>query len=81
MFYLPIRLGVRYKGPIDADVIFIAKSEELLPSELRVIVRDDGVRDSEGMDDAEEEQHALLGFDRRDRPSFYPLCKLVYGNK
>ena len=33
------------------------------------------------MDDVEEEQHGLLGLDRGDRPSFYPLCKLVYGDK
>jgi len=33
------------------------------------------------MDDVEEEQHGLLGFDRGDRLSFYPLCKLIYGDK
>ena len=33
------------------------------------------------MDDVEEEHHGLLGFDRGDRPSFYPLGKLVYGDK
>ena len=33
------------------------------------------------MDDVEEEQHGLLGFDRGDRSSFYPLCKFVYGDK
>ena len=37
------------------DVIFIIELEELLLSELHVIVRDDGVRDSEAMDDVEEE--------------------------
>ena len=40
---LPIRVGVRHGGPIDADVVFIAESEELLPSELRAIVLDNGV--------------------------------------
>ena len=45
------------------------------------VVRDDGVRDSKAMDDVEEEQHGLLGLDCGDRPSFYPLCKLVYGDK
>ena len=43
--------------------MFIAKLEELLPSELRVVVRDDGVWDSKAMDDVEEEQYDLLGFD------------------
>jgi len=33
--------------------MFIAKSEEFLASELRVVVHDDGVRDSEVMDDVE----------------------------
>jgi len=33
------------------------------------------------MDDVKEEQHGLLGFDRGDRLSFYPLGKLVYGDK
>ena len=33
------------------------------------------------MDDVKEEQHGLLGLDRRDRSSLYPLCKLVYGDK
>ena len=63
------------------DVVFIVESEELLPSELHAIVPDNGVRDSEAMDDVEEEQHGLLRFDHGDRPSFYPLCKLVYGDK
>ena len=33
------------------------------------------------MDDVKEEQHGLLGLDRGDRPSFYPFCELVYGDK
>ena len=33
------------------------------------------------MDDVEEEQYGLLGLDRGDRPSFYPFCELVYGDK
>ena len=44
-----------YGGPVDVDVMFIAKSEELLASELCTIVRDDGVWDSKAMDDVEEE--------------------------
>ena len=62
------------------DVIFITKLEELLPSELHAIVYD-GVWDSKAMDDVEEEQHGLLGLDHGDWLSFYPLCKLVYGDK
>ena len=63
------------------DVIFIAESEELLSYKLRAVVRDDGVWDSKMMDDVEEEQYGLLRFDRGNRSSFYPLCKLVYGDK
>ena len=72
---------MRDGGPIDLDVVFIAESKELFSGELCTIVRDDGVWNSKAMDDVEEEQHGLLGFDRRDQPSFYPLCKLVYGDK
>ena len=33
------------------------------------------------MDDVKEEQHGLLGLDHGDRPSLYPLCKLIYSDK
>ena len=72
---------MRYSGPVDADVIFIIELEELLPSELRAIVHDNGVPYSKAMDDIKEEQHGLLRLDYGDRPSLYPLCKLVYGDK
>ena len=72
---------MHHGGPIDADVVFIAESEELLSGELRVIVHDDGVWDPKAMDDVKEEQHGLLGFDRGDRPSFDLFCELVYGDK
>ena len=68
-------------GPIDPDVVFIPESEELFFGELGTIVHDDGVRDSKAMDDVEEEQYGLLELDCGDRPSFYPLSKLVYGDK
>ena len=64
-------------GPIDPDVLIIAKLNELLTGELRAVVYDDGVWDSKAMDDVEEEQHGLLGLDRGDRPSFYPGDKQV----
>ena len=56
--------------------MFIAKLEEFLASELRAVVHDDGVRDSEVMDDVEEEQHGLLGLDHGDRSSFYLFVNL-----
>ena len=73
--------GVAPRGPIDPDVVFIAKSKELLSGELCAIVYDDGVQDSKAMDDVKEEQHGLLELDHGDRSSIYPLCKLVYGDK
>ena len=81
MLDLPICAGVRHGGPINADVVFIVESEELLSSELRVVVHDNGVQDPKAMDDVEEEQHGLLGLDRGDWLSLYPLCKLLYGDK
>ena len=72
---------MRYGGPIDVDVILIAELEELLSHELRAVVRDNGVRYSKAINDIKEEQHGLLGLDRGDRSSFYPLCKLIYGDK
>ena len=72
---------MRHGGPIDVDVEFIIESEELLPGELRVVVRDNGVWGSKAMGDVKKEQHGLLGLDRGDRSSPYPLCKPVYGYK
>ena len=81
MLNLPVRVGVRYGGLVDADVIFIIELEELLPDELRVIVHDNGVWYSKAVDDIKEEQHGLLGLDCRERSGLYPLGKLVYGDK
>ena len=72
---------MRHGSPIDVDVVFIAELKELLSSELRAVVRDDGVRDPKAMDDVKEEQHGLLEHDHGDQSSLYPLCKLVYGDK
>ena len=67
--------------PFESDVLFITKSNEFLAGELRAVVYDDGVWNSEAMDDVEEEQHSLLGIDCGDRPSFDPFYELVYGDK
>ena len=81
MLDLPIRPGVRDGRPIDPDVLFIAESNEFPADELCAVVCDDGVSYSKMMDDVEEEQHCLFGFDCGDWPSFGPFCKLVYGDK
>ena len=62
-------------------MVFIAELKELLAGELCDIVCNDGVWYSKAMDDVKEEQHSLLGLDHGDRPSFYALCELVYGDK
>ena len=48
------------------DVVFIVELEELLASELCVVVRDNRVQDSKAMDDVKEEQHGLLRLDHGD---------------
>ena len=72
---------MRHGGPINADVVFIVESKELLPSDLCAVVHDNGVWDPKAMDDVEEEQHGLLKLGHGDRSSLYPLHKLVYGDK
>ena len=62
-------------------ICYYQSLKELLPNDLRAVIRDNGVRDPKAMDDVKEEQHGLLGFDRRDRPSFDPFGELVYGDK
>ena len=70
MLDLPVCSGVRDGGPIDPDVLFITESNEFLASKLCAIICDDGVRYFKAMDDVEEEQHGLLGFDRGYWSSF-----------
>jgi hypothetical protein len=72
---------VRHGGPIDLDVVVIAKPEEFLSRKLRTIVRDDGVRYSKAVDDVKEKFHSLLRLDHRDQSSLDPLRELVNGNK
>ena len=67
--------------PVDPDVLFIVESNEFPTGELCAVVYDDGVWYSKMMDDVEEEQHSLFGFDCGDWPSFDPFRKLVYGDK
>jgi hypothetical protein len=40
---------VSYDGPVHTDVVVFAEVQELLPSELRAIVGDDGVWDPKAM--------------------------------
>ena len=81
MLDLPVRPGVRDGCLTNLDVLSIAELNEFPTGELRAIVYDDGVWYSKMMDDVEEEQHSLFGFDCGDWPSFDPFRKLVYGDK
>jgi hypothetical protein len=54
---------VSYGGLVHTDLVVLAEVQELLPSELRAIVGDDGVWDPKAMDDVCEEHHRLLGPD------------------
>ena len=71
---------MRNGRPIDPDVLFITELDEFSASELRAVVYDDGVWYSKTMDEVEEEKHSLLELDHRDRSSFNPFRKLVYGD-
>jgi hypothetical protein len=57
-------------------VVVIAKILELPSRELRAVVGDDGVRDSEVMDDVREESHRLLGPDVGERQTSIHLENL-----
>jgi hypothetical protein len=61
--YLPIRHGVSHGDPVHPDVVILAEVQELSAGELGAVVGDDGVRDSETMDDVGEERHRLFGPD------------------
>jgi hypothetical protein len=54
-------------------VVIVAEVKELFISELCTVVGDDGVWDPEVMDNISEEEHCLLRFDLRNRPSLNPL--------
>jgi hypothetical protein len=63
------------------DVVAFAEVQELLPSELRAIVDDDGVWDPKAMDDICEERHRLLGPDAGQGSDLNPLGKFVDGDQ
>jgi hypothetical protein len=49
--------------------------------ELCAVVDDNGVRDSEAMDDVREESHCLLGHDVGEGVDLNPLGEIVYGDQ
>ena len=62
-------------------MVVIAECHELVAGELRPIVGDDGIWDSEPVDDIRKEQHCLLGFDLGDWTSLDPFGEFVDGYK
>ena len=59
------------------DVVVVVERQELVAGELCPIVSDDGVWNPKPMDDINEEQHRLLGFDSIDWTSLDPLGELI----
>ena len=59
-FDLTISSWMSDRSPIDSDVVSIAEVLELLPSEVSPVVSDDTVRNTESVDDVEEEFDRLF---------------------
>ena len=59
------------------DVVVVVERQELVAGELCPVVSDDGVWDTEPVDDISEEQHRLFGFDSGNRMSLDPFGELV----
>ena len=68
---------VSYGRPDHVDVVVVTERQKFMSGELCPIVGDDGVWNSEPVDDVREEQYCLLGFDLSDRSSLDPLGELV----
>ena len=64
-------------GLVDSNVVVIAKSQELLPSEERAVVGDYGVWDPKSIYDVEEEFHRVFGSSSCYGFSFDPLGEFV----
>ena len=60
-------------------MVVIAECQELTTGELCPVVDDDGIWDSEPVDDIRKEQHCLLGFDLGDWTSLDPFGEFVDG--
>jgi hypothetical protein len=63
------------------NVMVVTEIQELLASELGVIVRDDAVRNPKAMDDVGEEQHSLFGLDASDGSGLDPLGEFIDGDE
>ena len=66
------------QGPVDSNAISITEVQELLPGEVSPMVSDDAVRNTELVDDVEEEFDRLFRVDVSDGLRLYPLGEFVH---
>ena len=74
---LSIGTWVSNRGLVDSDAVSITEVQELLPGEVSPMVSDYAVRNTEPIDDVEEEFDCLLLPDVVDGFGLYPLGEFV----
>jgi hypothetical protein len=67
--------------PVHADVVVVAKLQELFVGKLGAIVGDDGVQHSKPVDDVREKGHDLFCSEICDWACLDPFRELVYGDQ
>ena len=60
VLHLPVCGGMSHGRPVDPYVVVVVEFPELFPCELRVVVRDYGIRYSKSMDNVEEDFDCFL---------------------
>ena len=76
-FDLTVSSWMSDRSLTDSDAVSIAEVLELLPGEVSPVVSDNTVRNTESIDDVEEEFDRLFRSEIGDGLGFYPLGKLV----
>ena len=76
-FDLTVSTWMSDRGPVDPDAVSIIEVYKLLPGEVSSVVSDDTVRNTEPVDDIEEEFNRLFRADVGDGLGLYPLGELV----
>jgi hypothetical protein len=67
--------------PVHAYVVFVAKLQEFPTGKLGFVVGDDGIRNSELVDDVGEEGHGLLCPEVCDWACLDPFGEFVHGDQ
>ena len=78
---LTVALGVRWRCIADLGAHLLAELNEGRACELRAVVGDDAIGDTEPCEDAADELHDSCYGDLADRFNFRPLDELVDGYK